>query len=81
VGGEKIVIETPDKANAFYFAGQALAIKDSEPGYAPLEVANFLFGGGTLASRLGTRVRQKDGLSYGVASRFTADALDQNGAS
>jgi len=24
-------------------------------------------------------VRQKDGLSYGVASRFTADALDLNG--
>jgi zinc protease len=79
INGEKIVIETPDKANAFYFAGQPLAIKDSEPDYAPLEVANFLFGGGSLSSRLGNRVRQKDGLSYGVASRFTADALDRNG--
>src|SRR5262249_13627013 len=29
LNGEKIVIETPDKANAFYVAGQALAIKDS----------------------------------------------------
>src|SRR5262249_50347206 len=79
INGEKIVIETPDKANAFYFAGQPLAIKDTEPDFAPMEVANFLFGGGSLSSRLGNRVRQKDGLSYGVASRFTADALDLNG--
>src|SRR5262249_10909961 len=30
----------------------------------------------TLSSRLGNRVRQKDGLSYGVNSGFNASALD-----
>ena len=56
-----------------------LAMTDDHPDFAALEVANFLFGGGTLSSRLGNRVRQKEGLSYGVASRFRADAKDKNG--
>ena len=34
---------------------------------------NFLFGGGSLSSRLGNRVRQKEGLSYGVGSQYSAE--------
>jgi zinc protease len=37
-----------------------------------LRLGNFIFGGGTLSSRLGNRIRQKEGLSYGVTSAFTA---------
>ena len=36
-------------------------------------VANRIFGGGALKSRLGDRIRQKEGLSYGVASAINAD--------
>jgi zinc protease len=36
-----------------------------------------VFSGNTLASRLGDRMRQKEGLSYGVSSSFAAAALDQ----
>jgi zinc protease len=79
VAGEQVVIDTPDKANAFYFAGLTLAMTDTDPDYAALEVGNFLLGGGTLSSRLGNRVRQKEGLSYGVASQFGADARDKAG--
>jgi zinc protease len=74
-GGQQTVL-TPDKANAVYYAGMELAMKDSDPAYAPLVLGNFILGGGSLSSRLGTRVRQKEGLSYGVFSGFSADALD-----
>jgi zinc protease len=76
---EKIVINTPDKENAVYVAGHALAMRDDDPDYAGMEVGNFLLGGGTLSSRLGDRVRQKEGLTYGVQSVFTADDRDPYG--
>ena len=40
--------------------------------------ATSCFGGGTLSSRLGNRVRQKEGLSYGVRSQYGADSLDKS---
>src|SRR5262249_3889370 len=72
-------IVTPDKASAVYAAGHLLAMTDADPDYAALEVANFILGGNTLASRLGNRVRQKEGLSYGVTSHFNARILDKYG--
>jgi len=43
-------------------------------------VGNEILGGGGLNSRLATRIRQKDGLSYGVGSQLHADALDPVGS-
>jgi zinc protease len=77
--GDRQVIDTPDKANAFYIAGLVLPLKDTDPDNAALEVGDFLFGGGSLSSRLANRVRQKEGLSYGVRSQFGASALDKAG--
>lgn len=37
-------------------------------------------GGGFLNSRLATRIRQKEGLSYGVGSNFRASSLDESGS-
>lgn len=71
---------TPDKANALYLAGITENIKDSDPDYAAMLMANYIFGGGFLSSRLATRIRQKDGLSYGVGSGFNASALDKKGS-
>ena len=68
VTGGRQQILTPDKANAIYVAGETFALRDSDPDYAPLVLGNFIFGGGALSSRLGDRVRQKEGLSYGVGS-------------
>ena len=42
-------------------------------------LANYILGGGFLNSRLATRIRQKEGLSYGVGSGFSANALDKTG--
>src|SRR5262249_43970752 len=74
--GTKVVIDTPVKANSVFVAGHSVAMKDSDPDYPALTIGNFLFGGGTLSSRLGNRVRQKEGLSYGVGSQFAADSKD-----
>jgi zinc protease len=73
-------IETPDKANAIFLAGCNLQVKDSDPEYAAMVMGNYILGGGFLNSRLATRIRQKEGISYGVGSMFSADALDKSGS-
>jgi len=69
-------LETPDKANAFFLAGLDKPMKDSDPDYPALIMGNWMLGGGALKSRLADRIRQKEGLSYGVGSQFNADPLD-----
>ena len=69
-------IVTPDKSNAEYLAGLSFPLSDSDPDYPALRIGNFIFGGSTLASRLGDRIRQKDGLSYGATSSFVASSRD-----
>ncbi len=72
-------LETPDKANAFFLAGMNLDLREDDPDYPALVLGNFLLGGGTLNSRLGTRIRQKEGLSYGVGSQLQASPIDKSG--
>jgi zinc protease len=74
-----IVIETPDKPNAAFFAGLNLHLRDDDPDYPALLLGNYMLGGGFLNSRLAARIRQKDGLSYGVGSFVSAGALDSSG--
>jgi hypothetical protein len=75
-----IDIETPDKANAMFFAVQPLRISDTHEDYPAMVLANFMLGGGFLNSRLATRIRQEEGLSYGVGSGFAADPIDESGS-
>jgi zinc protease len=79
VPGSRQSILTPDKANANYVAGFTIAMNDRHPDYAALVLGDDIFGGGTLSSRLGDRVRQKEGLSYGVSSDFSAGYEDAVG--
>ncbi|NUO76809.1 MAG: insulinase family protein [Lysobacter sp.] len=65
--------ETPDKANGVLLARSNLSLNDRDADYPALVVANRILGGGG-ASRLYDRIRQKDGLSYGVSSNLDADA-------
>jgi zinc protease len=74
--GLKEDIVTPDKANAVFLAGLAFPLKETDAEFAALRLGNFIFGGGTLSSRLGNRIRQKEGLSYGVTSSLTAAPRD-----
>ncbi len=74
---EMIKIRTPDKANAMYFAGLVMPLRDDAPEYPALIVGNDILGGSGFASRLMGRIREKEGLSYGVGSVFRATSLDQ----
>lgn len=77
--GESDDINTPDKANAMYFAATTFPMRDDNPDYPALVIGNYILGGGALANRLGNRVRQKDGLSYGIRSSISASSLDDRG--
>ncbi len=73
-------LETPDKPNAVLLARQALQIDQDHPDYAALVLGNQILGGGGMKSRLADRIRQREGLSYGVGSSFSASALDDAGS-
>jgi zinc protease len=88
--GSKGDILTPDKANAVFLTGLSFSMNEDSKDDIPLEIGNFILGGGTLSSRLGDRIRQKEGLSYGVTSslsipsrgddaRFTINAITNPG--
>jgi zinc protease len=64
-------IETPDKENAQLSAGLRLRMRDSDPDYTAMVMANYMFGGG-ITARLPDRVRNREGYSYSVSSNFTA---------
>lgn len=72
-------IKTPDKANALFLAGINLPIDDKDPDYPALIMGNYMLGGGFLNSRLAVRIRQKEGISYGVGSQLQASSLDKVG--
>jgi zinc protease len=76
LAGMQQQITTPDKANATYASGLVFPLRDDDPDYPALVIANVIYGGSTLASRLATRVRQHDGLSYGVGASFSASSFD-----
>ena len=60
-----VTVETPDKANAALFGDLALSINDESSEFGATSVATFLLGEGA-TSRLWKRIRERDGLSYGV---------------
>ncbi len=77
----RIVVDTPDKENAFYRARINLALRDDDADYPALLLANYVFGGGPgLSSRLVDRVRQRDGISYGAGSALLVNSRDRAGA-
>ena len=67
----------PDKANAFLVGRQALPLNDTNPDYPALVTANYILGDSP-SSRLWERLRQKDGLSYGVGSFFRPNPFEPN---
>jgi zinc protease len=73
-----VSLETPDKANAVFLVGNTMPVGDDDQDYPALVLANYMLGGGFLNSRLATRIRQEEGLSYGVGSQFFAASQDDN---
>lgn len=73
----RLVLSTPDKANANLAVSLALPIDDQHPDLAALTMANRILGG-SLGSRLWNRIREKDGLSYDVGSSVDWNAFEPN---
>ncbi len=72
-------INTPDKANAMMASGLNIQLRDDDSDFPSLLIGNYILGGGFLNSRLATRIRQKEGLSYGVGSFLQAGQMDKSG--
>jgi zinc protease len=80
IGAINQSVDTPDKENAMFLAAERLAMSDTDPDYPAMVLANYMIGGGFLNSRLATRIRQKEGLSYGIGSQFNASEYEKNGS-
>ena len=62
-------IETPDKQSATFEASMGFAMSDTDPDYPAMVLANYMFGG-SITGRAPNRIRNQEGLSYGVNSRL-----------
>lgn len=76
---EKFQIDTPDKANAVLLSAMPLNLQDTDPRYPALVLANYLLGGSE-TSRLWTRVRVEEGLSYTVYSNASVSSYEPSGS-
>lgn len=61
----------PGKAQAITFMGNK-AINRQDPRFYAAKVLNHILGGDTLSSRLGSQIRDRLGLTYGIYSNFLA---------
>jgi zinc protease len=57
--------------NQGYISLGHLGLEDTNPDYFAVQVMNFILGGGSFTSRITTKVRSDEGLSYNQGSRFT----------
>ncbi len=57
--------------NQGYISLGHLGIEDTNPDYFAVQVMNFILGGGSFTSRITTKVRSDEGLSYNQGSRFS----------
>ncbi len=73
------VLDFPDKANTLIAAAHSIDMKDDDVDAPAMSIANYTLGGGGFVSRLVTRLRQKDGLSYFAFSAVQLPALDAAG--
>jgi zinc protease len=56
-------------------------MRDDDPDFPALYVADYILGGGpSFDSRLGTRIRQKEGTSYSVGSELAVGSQDRAAA-
>lgn len=60
--------QASDKAAAVLRLHQPFKLHGEHPDVVALTLANHLLGGGSLESRLNARLRQQDGLTYGIGS-------------
>ncbi len=72
-------LNTPDKKNAYFIAAKNVDLTHQDKDAPALYIATRIIGGGLLSSRLATRIRQKDGLSYTARALLRLNKTDKNG--
>ncbi len=77
VKAQRVMLATPDKQNATLLVRQSVALSDIDADYPALSMANYLLGSGG-QSRLWTRIRETDGLSYDVRSTVNWNSYQPN---
>ena len=75
VPAARLVIDARDQANVYFFAWQNLDLRESDPDYPALVLAAWMLGRGELTSRLGRRLRVKEGLSHAMRARVAAQPV------
>lgn len=65
------VVVMKDKANCDVVIGHASRLRRTHPDYLAASIANSALGQSTLSSRLGLKVRDEMGLTYGINSSFS----------
>ena len=74
VNGSLENINIPDKKNAVLFGRINVPLKENDPDYVALDIANEMLGGGAfLSSRLPERLRETEGMSYGAGSFLSSN--------
>jgi zinc protease len=74
-GGGREIVVVKGKANVDVLLGSAAPLRRDAADYYAASIANSALGESTLSSRLGLQVRDREGLTYGIASRFRAPTL------
>ncbi|MFN2453247.1 MAG: M16 family metallopeptidase [Pyrinomonadaceae bacterium] len=69
------IVFLKDKASIDVLLGSAASLRRDSKDYYAAVIANSALGMSTLSSRLGLQVRDKEGLTYGINSRFRAPSL------
>ncbi|MDP3505914.1 MAG: pitrilysin family protein [Myxococcales bacterium] len=72
--------DTPDKAMACFVTGTTIPLRETDPDYPALVLADSMLGGGFLNGRVPQRLREKEGWSYGAGTFLRAGAFEDNGA-
>lgn len=65
-------IKKAHKKQSEIYMGHAGFITRKDPDFYPLFIANYALGGSPLSSRLGSKVRDENGLVYNISSTFQA---------
>ncbi|HJR07746.1 MAG TPA: pitrilysin family protein [Pyrinomonadaceae bacterium] len=69
------IVVLKEKANVDVLLGSAAPLRRDAGDYYAATLANGALGESTLSSRLGLQVRDREGLTYGIGSRFRAPSL------
>jgi zinc protease len=72
---QRDTVPMKDKANCDVMIGHASRLRRSNPDYLAAIIANNALGESTLSSRLGMKVRDEMGLTYGITSNFSKTGI------